>query len=281
MKGLRLISLALLLVLAYSIRKQTKYNYFNYGCSYLPRADKVAKGGDDANYESENLLAVADGVGGWELVGVDPSAYSRKLVSGASELFKQSPQRYVSSPRTLMQDAWSQDLEKGSSTFLLVTLDEKTPNLHVAQVGDSGFAVFRNENGQWKTVYPYQSYQLKFNMPYQLAANIVNGNDPSVAVERTLKVQNNDIIIMGTDGLFDNLFEGSMINILRDYAPNGILDNPQELAQVIANAAQRNSVDPTFDSPFAINARRAGLGDIGGGKPDDITVVVAQIKVFQ
>lgn len=38
-------------------------------------------GGEDALYSSENLLVVADGVGGWNRYGIDPSKYSRKLVS--------------------------------------------------------------------------------------------------------------------------------------------------------------------------------------------------------
>ena len=44
-----------------------------------PHPDKVAKGGEDALYESDNLLVVADGVGGWADHGVDPGLYSKKL----------------------------------------------------------------------------------------------------------------------------------------------------------------------------------------------------------
>ncbi len=35
--------------------------------------------------------------------------------------------------------------------------------------------------------------------------------------------------------------------------------------------------DPDYDSPFAISARKNGYDDFTGGKPDDITVVLARV----
>ena len=37
--------------------------------------------------------------------------------------------------------------------------------------------------------------------------------------------------------------------------------------------------DPNFLSPFAKNARANGLGNIKGGKEDDITVLLAAVKI--
>lgn len=47
----------------------------------IPHPKKAYKGGEDAFYADERLLAVADGVGGWADVGVDPGLYSKQLVS--------------------------------------------------------------------------------------------------------------------------------------------------------------------------------------------------------
>ena len=44
-----------------------------------PHYSKKAKGGEDAACILDNLLAVADGVGGWAESGVDPAIFSRKL----------------------------------------------------------------------------------------------------------------------------------------------------------------------------------------------------------
>ena len=45
----------------------------------IPHPDKKDKGGEDAFYADDRVLSVADGVGGWVEVGVDPANYSRKL----------------------------------------------------------------------------------------------------------------------------------------------------------------------------------------------------------
>lgn len=52
----------------------TKFSIHN-----IPHPDKVAKGGEDAYFANEYLLAVADGVGGWNNQGVDPSLYSKTI----------------------------------------------------------------------------------------------------------------------------------------------------------------------------------------------------------
>ena len=55
-------------------------NNFIVGQAYIPDPIKAEKGGEDAMYANSNVLAVADGVGGWIRRGVDPALYSRKLV---------------------------------------------------------------------------------------------------------------------------------------------------------------------------------------------------------
>lgn len=49
----------------------------------LPRPDKVATGGEDAFFIAPDgaSVGVADGVGGWADVGVDPAQHSRLLMS--------------------------------------------------------------------------------------------------------------------------------------------------------------------------------------------------------
>lgn len=45
----------------------------------IPHPDKAHRGGEDAYYNSTRMLVVADGVGGWNNQGIDPSKYSRFL----------------------------------------------------------------------------------------------------------------------------------------------------------------------------------------------------------
>ena len=65
-----------------SAKSTASYRYkFNYGASLLPHPEKAHKGGEDALYASENVLLVADGVGGWAESGIDPGLHSKKLAS--------------------------------------------------------------------------------------------------------------------------------------------------------------------------------------------------------
>lgn len=47
-------------------------------------------------------------------------------------------------------------------------------------------------------------------------------------------------------------------------------------ANTIAYMARSLSFDPEFMSPFAINARRNNISAVGG-KPDDVTVILATV----
>lgn len=53
----------------------------------IPHPQKADRGGEDAFFISDSGMAVgvADGVGGWAEVGVDPGLYSRELMEHANE----------------------------------------------------------------------------------------------------------------------------------------------------------------------------------------------------
>jgi len=51
-----------------------------------------------------------------------------------------------------------------------------------------------------------------------------------------------------------------------------------DIAMCLATKAEKLSYDKSYDSPFAINARAANKNH-PGGKKDDITVVVSQVKL--
>ena len=54
-------------------------SHFEFGAKIIPHPDKMEKGGEDAYWANDKLLAIADGVGGWNSRGIDPSLYSREL----------------------------------------------------------------------------------------------------------------------------------------------------------------------------------------------------------
>ena len=45
----------------------------------IPHYKKRERGGEDGWISAENMIAVADGVGGWNNRGVDPGIFTREL----------------------------------------------------------------------------------------------------------------------------------------------------------------------------------------------------------
>jgi protein phosphatase PTC7 len=81
--------------------------------------------------------------------------------------------------------------------------------------------------------------------------------------------------LLASDGLFDNLFNVKIIDLIRPFIRDSddILD-PQIVAEIIAKEAERWSHNQNYTSPFGKSAREH-FYDYRGGKPDDVTVLVA------
>ena len=58
------------------------------GASSVPHYKKKDKGGEDYFLVNDNLIVVADGVGGWNNYGVDPSKYSKEICENIKTEFK-------------------------------------------------------------------------------------------------------------------------------------------------------------------------------------------------
>jgi len=87
---------------------------------------------------------------------------------------------------------------------------------------------------------------------------------------------------MGSDGLFDNLYDEELSPcLLKNIGfSKGVftMDDPKAAAECLANRAYQLSKDKNYYSPFAKGARES-FQRYNGGKEDDITVIVAQIKL--
>ena len=84
-------------------------------------------------------------------------------------------------------------------------------------------------------------------------------------------------MVVGSDGLFDNLYDIKIIELLKPFirTSDELLD-PGLVAEILAKEAEKFSLNPSYVSPFAKSAHDH-FYDYAGGKPDDITVVVAQV----
>lgn len=82
---------------------------------------------------------------------------------------------------------------------------------------------------------------------------------------------------MGSDGLWDNLHRSKIVDLVKPFlAKNNYIDDTNLLAELIAKEAERYSYMQHYMSPFSESARAHNYEYVGG-KPDDITVIVAQV----
>jgi len=236
-----------------------------------------------ANHRATYVLGVADGVGGWREYGVDPSQVPRTIMSLCARLVDNG-KFSASSPEQLLEHAYDEasmhkDAAMGSTTACLVSFDTNDKRLHTVNLGDSGYMVVRNG----RVLARSQEQQHYFNTPFQLTLvppsyrGRVLSDSPSEAVRESIDVLEGDIILVATDGLFDNMTDSMILRHLR-IVKHRQRETIQSAANKIAHEAQKLSNDPEYMSPFCVAAAHNGY-HIKGGKPDDITVLIATVNI--
>ncbi|ESQ31151.1 hypothetical protein EUTSA_v10004287mg [Eutrema salsugineum] len=239
------------------------------GSCYLPHPEKEATGGEDAHFicDEEQAIGVADGVGGWAEVGVNAGLFSRELMSFSVSAIREQAKGSSIDPLMVLEKAHSQTRAKGSSTACIIALTDK--GLHAINLGDSGFTVVRDGT----TVFQSPVQQHGFNFTYQLESG--NGGDmPNSGQVFMIDVVSGDVIVAGTDGVYDNLYNEEITGVVVSSVRAGL--DPKATAQKIADLARARAVDRKRQSPFSAAAQEAGFRYYGG-KLDDITAVVSYV----
>uniref|UniRef100_A0A803PV04 Protein phosphatase n=1 Tax=Cannabis sativa TaxID=3483 RepID=A0A803PV04_CANSA len=249
---------------------------FCVGVHLIPHPSKVDRGGEDAFFVSSykgGALAVADGVSGWAEQNVDPSMFPQELMTNFSDLVED--EEVNSDPQVLIRKAHAATSSIGSATVIVAIL-ERNGILKIANVGDCGLRVIRAGRVVFSSI-PQEHY---FDCPYQLSSEVISQTYLDAKVS-SMELIEGDTIIMGSDGLFDNVFDHEMISTLAQFK------DVVEAAKALANLASIHAKDSDFDSPYALEARSRGfdipwwkkiLGrKLTGGKLDDITVIVGQV----
>ncbi|KAH0632320.1 hypothetical protein KY284_035106 [Solanum tuberosum] len=238
------------------------------GSLYLPKDNPKKPLGEDAHFIDElfQTIGVADGVGGWAKQGIDAGIYTRELMKNSHIATYDEAMKGHVNPKRVLEEAYKNTNSKGLSTACIVTLNSEKSTIVAANVGDSGFFLIR----KGKIIYKSPIQQRVFGCPYQLGN--CNVDNPSIAQEMELNVEKDDILMVGTDGMLDNMNDSGIEEIVRRAISKNL--KAKELAKKIGNVALYNSFDRFADTPYA----RASKGRHKGGKVDDITVIVAYIQ---
>ncbi|BAE58882.1 serine/threonine protein phosphatase [Aspergillus flavus] len=173
-------------------------------------------------------FAVADGVGGWAESRVDPADFSHALCGymAQSALDWDAPAEQLRA-KALLQAGYDQvvadeSIRAGGCTASVgVGLDDG--RVELANLGDSGSVLLR-----LAAVHHYSVPQTHgFNTPYQLSiipprmrtqASIFGGafleDFPRDAAVTNLQMQHGDVLLLATDGVFDNLNNQDILKLI-------------------------------------------------------------------
>ncbi|KAG0379754.1 Protein phosphatase PTC7 [Mortierella sp. AD032] len=331
-----------------------------------PHPGKVDAGEDaffHVSTRSRVALGVADGVGGWSELGVDPALFSWALMNNAENIARltdclpheidlsptASSERNILDAQTILDGAYNElvqsgTVEAGSSTACILSLCKTTGTLRASNLGDSAFLLIRDN----KCIYESPSQQHFWNCPYQLTvlpkdrqqqqqqrSSTIDSKGkmtqqdaaaatapapttattatkktkkyvqdlPKDAVQTTHQLQDGDVIVLATDGFWDNVFTKEAIELVdrelgdiireqqqlhfgttQQFSSTGEIVEPLSADEILArvralskrltNTARRFSLDAKRMTPFSQGARHIQ----SGGKVDDITVIVTLVR---
>lgn len=263
-------------------------------------------------------LGVADGVGSWREYGIDPRLFSHRLMAECDNILLEASRngrddgasfRQVVSPAQVMAKAYERlkaDNIIGSSTACIALFDGTRHQLHFSNLGDCGIIVLRHidsdvagslkrdrvtprveRSSDLRIAFVSQQQLQSFNHPYQLGwtgEELPSGEKSSFKTAKdsctsSIHLRRGDLIIMATDGLFDNVDVDDICKIALDWEQrHGFIrggdiaarerrwsmgnsltklsaDTIDELATTLCLRARLNSLDSATDSPFAILAK--------------------------
>ena len=226
--------------------------------------------------------------------------------------------RRTITPEEVMAQAYERvkaDNIIGSCTACVAFFDGLRHQLHFSNLGDSGLIVLRHidssvagslkrdktksrteRTSDLRIAFVSQQQLRSFNHPFQLGwtgEELENEEETSFRSARescstSIHIRRGDIIIMATDGLFDNVELEDITKIALEWEQNnGFIDggdiaarekrwaagssmtneSAQEvelLAKTLVQKARENSLDKTIDSPFAILAKENDIMWSGG-----------------
>lgn len=288
------------------------------GAHQIPHPAKVSYGGEDAFFASEagSAVGVADGVSewGWRF-GMNPRDFSSQLMRGAQaavEAVRTDGSASAKERAARALEAGHAGVDSfGAATAIVAVLDPSNMQLGVANLGDSGLRQFRRapESSAVHVVAKTEEQQHAFNQPFQLSripapadfprllaegkttlveavrkCKEIKLDQPSDACLYGFPVEEGDLIMLASDGVFDNLHDAELCDIVsKTLSEEGAeksegrdMVDPGALATAIAKSAFGRSQDRSADTPFGQKVKQAGYKS-PGGMPDDITVVVAWV----
>ncbi|KAG9100492.1 hypothetical protein FS749_015085 [Ceratobasidium sp. UAMH 11750] len=230
--------------------------------------------------------------------GVDPSLFSQALMHFASKhastswagepdfdpiVETTSPAKLSLSPKNIVSNAYQDVLNEpavqcGSSTACIVNIDAQTGRLAAANLGDSSFSIIRASS----ILHEQKPQTHYFNCPRQLA-KLLPSHRPHLRIQDlpehadvfSAQLRHDDLVVLSTDGLGDNVHPGEMIGLAALMGRRAASKPNQNLAQILADGLVEYAIACMHSqekvSPFELAARKEGM-EYEGGKVDELVL---------
>ncbi|CAG9316811.1 unnamed protein product [Blepharisma stoltei] len=250
---------------------------------------------EDAYFTTAHCIGVADGVGGWNQYGVSSKDFANEFMQNCKKFAEKSKFLQI---KKCAEEAFKNINSGGSAAWILANLEKN--KLKISNLGDCGIMTIRKVNGNPRIIFQSSPQEHFFNTPYQISRELSLtqiqqlkeklSNEKYIEVmeqmkniikdslwdsdDYCLKVKAGDLIIMASDGLWDNVFPKEILAFLSKYKEGNY--NPIELANLLGRYAYFKSKSKLF-SPFEERVKKNYGNGWTGGKPDDVTVVVASV----
>jgi len=246
---------------------------------------------EDAFWISDNILCVVDGVSQWGTWGFDVSAFVNKFITQ----LKTSYETYIklNQPNVHFiefvyefQNTFvnNNDVGFGALCYSIIIFSSSEKKIYIFSVGDVCAMLLRESEIRARKKFTVcrrtRPRMIRDNIPFQItkipsidkdiqvghpAYDIINDfSKQNIAINKLLDIdiqefslEKNDVLVLASDGVYDNLQDLEIVEIVNKYNSN---------VKSIANQILQSSFEFS-ESPIRKYS-----------KPDDITVVVSVFK---
>lgn len=270
----------------------------------------------DATLASPMVLGVCDGVSQVENLGLDAARLPKELLKSCEELVSsqllagdRGPRRPVrqeeySGPIALLKQAYSRTESLGSTSVLIAVLDNTSlihgrphPMIGVCTLGDCELILLRRSGGRQgrlQVVFRTEAQRIGGHSQTPLQVARMRENiDPAFSEDGVLdaidrgsglhcsSTYEGDILVLGSDGVFDNLFLSEVVEICNQRLPPApapsagcfVPAKPATLSEIAMTIVEKAHSKSKFQRDQTLPNTPLGVG----GKADDTSVVVAEV----